>query len=181
MKTYNIKEINTVNLGSIIEELKTRVTINEVVDKLNLTQLLNLQKTGNELQGDCPTGHPSTNHKCFSIDTDENLYHCFSCGESGNIVQLVALFNKTGIYQATRWVVDNLAPDLSEKFQELEDSLSEEQKEFNQRSYLYELIYQEGKRLLYEPIGQTIIDYLVNHRGYDKALLPKTEFIFWDQ
>ena len=30
--------------------------------------------------------------------------------------------------------------------------------------YLYELIYQEGKRLLYEPIGQTIIDYLVIHR-----------------
>ena len=181
MKTYNIKEIKTTNLSSIIEELKTRVTITEVVDKLNLSLLLNLQKTGNELQGDCPTGHPSANHKCFSIDTDENLYHCFSCGESGNVVQLVALVNNTGIYQATRWVVDNLAPDLSEKFQEFEDGLTEEQKEFHQRSYLYELIYQEGKRLLYEPIGQTIIDYLVNQRGYDKALLPKTEFIFWDQ
>jgi len=181
MKTYNLKTTNSVNLGIIIEELKTRVTINEVVDKLNLSLLLNLQKTGNELQADCPTGHPSDNHKCFSIDTDENLYHCFSCGESGNVVQLVALVNNTGIYQATRWVVDNLAPDLSDKFQELEDGLSEEQKEFHKRSDLYELIYQEGKRLLYEPIGQTIINYLVNHRGYDKALLPKTEFIFWDQ
>ena len=112
MKTYNLKITNSVNLGSIIEELKTRVTIAEVTDKLNLTSLLNLQKTGNELQGDCPTGHTLAGHKCFSVDTKNSLYYCFSCKESGNIVQLVALVNKTGLYQATRWVVDNLAPDF---------------------------------------------------------------------
>jgi hypothetical protein len=45
----------------------------------------------------CPNHAPDNNPSC-SMNTQENIYYCHACGESGNIVHLLQLFTgKTGI------------------------------------------------------------------------------------
>jgi len=166
------------SFSEIVAKIKDRISIKEVAEKLDL--LHGLTKTGNSLQGDCPTGHASQNHKCFSIVTSENYYHCFNCEAAGDILDLVVLARRTNNYDALRWLVENCTPDLMTDFQSLAANQSPAQSEANKHAILYNLIFEEGKRLLFDPVAKDVLDYLVLDRGYDPALLSKTEFIYWD-
>lgn len=180
MKTYNLNQKATPNLGSLIATLKDRVTLEEVAVKLDLPSKLNLQKTGNSLQGGCPTGHPSTSGRCFSMDTVNNLYYCFHCGEAGDIVELVALINHVGRIQAVRWIAEQFDAEVLSQLDAVADQETPEQKAYHQRGILYQMIYDEGKSQMSSPVAQQVENYLVNDRGYDIAKLADSEFIFWD-
>ena len=112
--TYNLKESGTAshNWGPLVSKVKEQVTIVQVADKLGIIKKYNLKKTGTSLQGDCPTGHLSANHSCFSVDTKENLYHCFSCSEAGDIISMVELVESVSFIGALRWLVEAFAPNL---------------------------------------------------------------------
>ena len=180
--TYNLRsqQSHIPDLTDIIRQIKDRVNIVDVATTLGLQKKLFMQQTGMSLQGDCPTGHPSTGHRCFSIDLSENFYHCFSCGESGDIVGLVMLANRMGVWEAVGWLADKFTPDLKNILDESIEDLPEEVKQKHFRSELYRLIYEEGKRLLYLPEGKLALDYLTQVRGYDMVKLQATEWIFWN-
>jgi DNA primase len=180
MKTYNFKKIAASNLGQLIAELKDVVTIDEVVDKLDLRIKCKLQKAGSLLQGDCPTGHPSSGHHCFSVDIEDGLYYCFSCKIGGDIIELVALVQNVNRFQASKWIAEQFVPNLLQKFEETMADQTEEQREYNERAILYKLVFEEGKRQLYDTIGQPVLKYLVQDRGYITAKLHDTEWIYWD-
>ncbi|MCX6133026.1 MAG: CHC2 zinc finger domain-containing protein [Ignavibacteriales bacterium] len=183
MNYYNLKDTKrkaTPKLGSLIASLKDRVTLEEVVERLGLPKKLNLQKTGSSLQGECPTGHSSTSGRCFSLDTANNLYHCFHCGEAGDIVELVALVNHIGRFQAVRWIAEQFDQSVISQLDAAADQETPEQKEYHQRGVLYQMIFEEGKRQLSLPNAQLVMDYLVKDRGYDATKLADTEFIYWD-
>src|ERR1035441_2407976 len=59
----------------------------DIAEKLGLS----LNKTGNSLQGDCPSGHISKGGACFSINTNDNYWHCFSCEKGGDNISLAQL------------------------------------------------------------------------------------------
>ena len=86
-------------MKNYIEDFK-RIPIQDVVSRLGL----DLIKTGNSLQGDCPTGHPSANHRCFSINTDQNYFHCFNCDVAGDVIRLVEIVNETDFKGAVSWL-----------------------------------------------------------------------------
>lgn len=180
--TYNLRsrQSRTPDLTGIIRQIKDRVSIMEAAKALDLQQKLSLQQTGMSLQGNCPTGHPSTGHHCFSLDLTDHFYHCFSCGESGDIVALVMLVNGIGVFEAVKWLADQFTPDLKQPLDESLENLPEEVKRKHEQADLYRLIYQEGKRQLYLPIGKIALDYLTQGRGYDPIKLQSTEWIFWD-
>ncbi len=180
MKTYNLKRTATLNLGSLIATLKDRVTIEEVAIKLDLPTKLKLQKTGNSLQGECPTGHSSTSHTCFSMNKANNLYHCFHCGEAGDIVDLVVLVNHVSKFEATKWLAEQFDKDVLSQLETVEDKQTPEQKAYHQRGALYQMIYEEGKSQLALPVAKPVMDYLVKERGYDATKLAETEFIYWE-
>jgi putative transposase len=52
-------------------------------------------------RGGCPL-HGSTHgtSRCFSVNTNEQKYHCFKCGRSGNALDLWAAANRLSIYDA---------------------------------------------------------------------------------
>jgi DNA primase catalytic core len=182
MKTYNLTKNQPAapNWGPLVAKVKERINIVQVADALGIVKKFNMQKTGSSLQGDCPTGHPSTSHRCFSIDTDDNFYLCFSCNESGDIISLVELVNQVSFMEAIKWLVDTFAQDLSVEVEEFFNQLSPEEKAFYEKGKLYRAIYEEGKKQLSSPAAQPVVDYLVKDRGYDAALIPMTEFIYWD-
>lgn len=180
MKTYNLKNIKSKDLNSIIREIKDEVTIVQVINKLQLDSKLGLQQVGNNLQGNCPTGHPSKGGHCFSANTVDNLYFCFNCGVGGDIVELVALVNGTGRFAAVKWLAENFVPRLIKELDSLKDNISDERAQLFQRSNLYNAIYDEGKRRLFEDDGKEVLEYLVKERGYDPEILKSTDFIYWD-
>jgi DNA primase len=182
MKTYNLTKNQPAapNWGPLVAKVKERINIVQVADALGIIKKFNMQKTGSSLQGDCPTGHPSTSHRCFSIDTDANFYHCFSCNESGDIISLVELVNQVSFMEAIKWLVDTFAQDLSVEVEEFFNQLSPEEKAFYEKGKLYRAIYEEGKKQLSSPAAQPVVDYLVKDRGYDAVLISMTEFIYWD-
>ena len=181
-RTYNLKETEKAgpNWGPLVSKIKGRVPIVEVAEALDLVQKYDLQPSGSALQGNCPTGHPSENHRCFSLDTNENLYHCFSCNEAGDIISLVELVKSMSFIESLQWLVETFTPDLRGELDDIVSQLSEEEKEFYERGKLYRAIFENGKQQMGTATAQTVLDYLVKDRGYDPAKLPLTEFIYWD-
>ena len=54
-----------------------------------------------------------------------------------------------------------------------------EQREYYQRASLYDLVYQQGKELLYHGAGREALQYLTEVRGYSLEHLKETDWIYW--
>ncbi|MCX6135902.1 MAG: CHC2 zinc finger domain-containing protein [Ignavibacteriales bacterium] len=164
----------------MVSKVKERVRMVDVANRLGIVNRYNMQRTGTSLQGDCPTGHDSANHRCFTIDMGEDLYHCFSCNEAGDIISMVELVQSMSFIESLRWLVETFTPDLKGEIDDILSQLSEEDKEFYERGKLYRAVFEHGKQQMSDPIAQPVMDYLVNDRGYEPARLPMTDFIYWD-
>ncbi|MDR3544037.1 MAG: DnaB-like helicase C-terminal domain-containing protein [Desulfosporosinus sp.] len=161
---------------NILNELKNSVPIAEVVTRLGL----NLPtQSANSLLGNCPTGHPSQSGQCFGVNLNENYFHCFSCGEAGDIFKLVELVKKCDFKSALQWLVDEFRPDLKADLGKEQLQLAPQKKEYFQRADLFRLIYAYGKELLYTPVATQELQYLVNDRKYDLEALKKTDWIYF--
>ncbi len=66
----------------IIEEIRSR---NEIVDVIS--RYIQLNKSGRNHKGLCPFHHEKT--PSFMVSDEKQLYHCFGCGEAGNIINFV--------------------------------------------------------------------------------------------
>ncbi|MBF0363238.1 MAG: hypothetical protein HQK49_19605 [Oligoflexia bacterium] len=76
---------------------------------------------GCEMWGNCPSGHVSERQKCFHISNDVGLYHCFSCGASGDVFNLIMLLEKCSFAEAVRIAAKRAGKDIDiEKASQLE-------------------------------------------------------------
>ena len=88
-----------------IDELKSKINAipaEELAGKLQIK----LTKTGHSYQGNCPSGHPSTNGRCFSINTKNNYWHCFSCEAGGDNIELIKAAKKISFIEALEWAAE---------------------------------------------------------------------------
>lgn len=69
------------NLSSFVAELKSRVSIIQVCEKY-----MTLSQKGGRWWGCCPFHHEKT--PSFSV-SENGFYHCFGCGESGDVIKFV--------------------------------------------------------------------------------------------
>ena len=70
------------------QDIRKRVSIEDVLFKYYRVE--NLKREGNKLIGPCPI-HNGTSPRTFHVDTDKNLWHCFSkCQGGGNQLDFVA-------------------------------------------------------------------------------------------
>ena len=67
-------------------------------------QLLGFQPNstrGSQLRGPCPLHSSSSGtSRCFSVNLDQQVFHCFKCGRSGNALDLWAHANRQTPYDA---------------------------------------------------------------------------------
>lgn len=75
-----------------------------------------LRRSGrNQLRGRCPL-HDGEGRDTFHVDTAEQVFHCFSCGAGGSVLDLVAKIEGCGLREAAQklsgWssMTGNLAP-----------------------------------------------------------------------
>ncbi|MBZ0181027.1 MAG: DUF5906 domain-containing protein [Melioribacteraceae bacterium] len=166
------------NKSNIYDEIKRKVSIQDVVTKLGIS----LTKNGTSYQGDCPSGHPSSNHKCFSIPEKENYFHCFSCGASGDIIALVELTNNSDHKSAIAWINSNFSLGLDLTNFKITPKTQEEinnEQILSKRNIVLSGVIEIGKDMLYNSVeAKPALDYLVNDRKYDPEILKKTEWIY---
>lgn len=75
-----------------------------------------LRRSGrDQLRGRCPL-HGGEGQETFHVNTAEQVFHCFSCGAGGSVLDLVAKIEGCGLREAAqklflwRSVTDNVAP-----------------------------------------------------------------------
>ena len=66
----------------LIEEVSLR---NDIVDVIS--EYVNLKKAGKNHKGLCPFHSEKT--PSFVVSDDKQLYHCFGCGEAGNVINFI--------------------------------------------------------------------------------------------
>jgi DNA primase catalytic core len=169
-------------LDALLAEVKHRVSMQMLVDKLDG---LNLSPRGNDLVGECPTGHPSSSGTCFSIHIQDNFFKCFhaGCTAKGDVVELVRITQKLTFRKAIFWLADKFgiahAVPQRESWgadESAADRTERLRREINAK--LYDALVKYGRQLLFEQIGQTALTYLISDRKYDPAVLEHAEFFY---
>lgn len=78
--------------------------------------------SGDELHGSCPFGYHEDIHPSWGINLNSGLYHCFSCNEDGNLLNLVMRLKDLDFIEAQAYLEGQMpgSDDLSELQQRIE-------------------------------------------------------------
>jgi DNA primase len=81
-QVYTTNEVGRYGVRKAVEKLKAEVSIEDYA-----AEHTELRGSGPELRGRCPI-HGGDNPTSFSVNVEEQLFHCFSCGEGGDLIDL---------------------------------------------------------------------------------------------
>jgi DNA primase catalytic core len=157
------------------ELIKDIVSIEEVLKHLDL----GLGKSGRRLQGACPARHAPQGGTSFSVYTTEGFFHCSHCGIAGDVVDLVETVLGLEHREALRWLAERFRPDLLNRLRREGQGPKPDLKAYYQRASLYELVFEHGKKLLFEDEGKNSLEYLVYERGYAPDKLKQTDWMYF--
>ncbi len=101
-----------------INELKSRADIQNIV-----SGYVNLKKSGKNYLGLCPFHKEKT--PSFSVDTRKQLYHCFGCGQGGDVISFIEKIENIDFIEAAEFLAKKInynlqfvhagSPEASEK------------------------------------------------------------------
>jgi DNA primase len=79
-------------------DIRSRITMEQVLSHYNL--LDTFKRSGHSLSGPCPI-HKGTNKTQFRVDTERNIWNCFSeCKHGGNVLDFIARMENLPIHDA---------------------------------------------------------------------------------
>ena len=85
--------------AEFIDELRTRYDIVELI-----SQYVQLKKTGRNYFGLCPFHAEKT--PSFSVSQDKQIFHCFGCGEGGNVYSFLMKIEGLTFPEAVRQLAE---------------------------------------------------------------------------
>ena len=147
--------------NSFTDELRQRLSLVDVISRR-----VPLKKKGQNYWGCCPFHNEKT--PSFSVNEDKGFYHCFGCGEHGDIISFIMKSENLEFKSAIKELADMAGmkmPDIKQK--------SKQQIE-NEENYIKitdtaAKIYSE---LLYQDIGKHALEYIKN-RGFSDDMIKK--------
>lgn len=94
----------------IIEKVKEE---NDIVDVIS--DVVRLKRTGRNYSGLCPFHHEKT--PSFSVSQDKQIFKCFGCGETGNVISFVMKNKSMTFPEAVGYLADraNIALEFEDK------------------------------------------------------------------
>ncbi|KXG75892.1 DNA primase [Thermotalea metallivorans] len=111
----------------IIEEIRRR---NDIIDIVS--RYVPLTKSGRNYKGLCPFHHEKT--PSFMVSDEKQLYHCFGCGEAGNVIHFVMKMENLDFIDAVtlmgQWVGIHVEEISSNK---------QEKEELSRKNKIYEI------------------------------------------
>lgn len=82
--------------------------ISTLKEKLNIVEVVggyvNLEKRGNNYWACCPFHHEKT--PSFAVNEADRYYHCFGCGESGDVIKFVKEMENVDFMDAVKMLAD---------------------------------------------------------------------------
>ncbi|QSZ27813.1 DNA primase [Aceticella autotrophica] len=146
-------------IDKVIEE-------NDIIDIIS--QYVELKKSGKDYKGLCPFHHEKT--PSFNVSQEKQLYHCFGCHASGNVITFVMNMENLNFIEAVEYLAEKAGIKINE------DNLSGN--EYKTKK-LKDEIFKANKlaalnfhRRLYSKIGHAALEYLYG-RGIDDSTIKK--------
>jgi len=140
---------------------RQRTDIREIKDRADIVSLISryvsLSKSGANYKGRCPFHKDDT--PSMMVNAEKGLWHCFGCGEGGDIIAFLMKIERLSFLDAAR----RLAAEVGVDFESGESGEAE-----TLRAITAEVAEYFAKKLTDEAGGRKAREYLVN-RGYPES------------
>ncbi len=140
------------------------IAANDIVSVIG--EHVHMKRSGSGYMGLCPFHNEKS--PSFSVSPGKQVYHCFGCGESGNVVTFVMKYENATFQEALKILADRAGINLPEA------QYSEESKKKNeQRDRLFAINKDAATyyfRLLRSPRGRRGMDYFRQRQLSDETL-----------
>lgn len=127
-----------------IEEIREAADIIEIIG-----EYIPIKKTGKNYTGLCP--FHSEKKPSFTVSPTKQLYHCFGCGASGNVITFVMKYETISFIEAVEMLAKKCGVKLGKKLAEGEDKIRQEllnANDFACKFFKKNLIQESGKRAI---------------------------------
>ena len=94
---------------SVLEEIKGRVDLADLISSYGIQ----VRRAGADYKACCPFHHEKT--PSFVIHPDRGFYHCFGCGESGNVFKFVQKQEGLTFIEAVKKLAERCGVTIEEK------------------------------------------------------------------
>ena len=147
--------------NSFTDELRQRLSLVDVISRR-----VPLTKKGQNYWGCCPFHNEKT--PSFAVNEDKGFYHCFGCGEHGDIISFVMKSENLEFKEAIKELADMAGLKMPEFKQKSAEQIAAEENyvKITERATQ---IYQD---LLYKDAGKHALEYIKN-RGFDDEMIKK--------
>lgn len=143
------------------DELRERLSIVDVVGRR-----VPLVKKGQNYWGCCPFHNEKT--PSFSVNEDKGFYHCFGCGEHGDIISFVMKSENVDFKTAITELAAQAGLKMPDYKPKPAAQVAREESYYQIMSGACD-IYQ---KLLFEPMGATALEY-VRKRGFTDKMIQR--------
>lgn len=143
------------------DELRTRLSIVDVVSKR-----VPLTKKGQNYWGCCPFHNEKT--PSFSVNEDKGFYHCFGCGEHGDIISFTMKSENVGFVDAIKELAEMAGLKLPE-FKPRDPAIVQREESYFD---ITERAAAEYQRQLFTPAGAVALEY-IRGRGFTDEMIKK--------
>ena len=137
----------------VLEDLRQG---NDIIDVIS--QYVQLKAGGTNHMGLCPFHNEKS--PSFSVSSQKQLFHCFGCGESGNVFSFVMKIENFGFLDAVKFLADRINYNLPPLGGATPANIAEK----NQMYEAYRLAARYYYDLLQEPQGRPAAAYLDSRR-----------------
>jgi DNA primase len=142
-------------------------SIDAVLDACDMLEVVapytSIRKSGSTYKGKCPFHSEKT--PSFTVDPVRKLYHCFGCGEGGNVFRFLEEKEGLGFADAVKWLADKYGVRL-----EYEESSPRQEEQRRRRERACSLLDQAASfytRVLWESSRAAAALSYLHRRGFD--------------
>ena len=148
-----------------IEKVKSKNDIVNIIGKY-----VRLEKKGKNFWGCCPFHHEKT--PSFCINEFEQFYHCFGCGESGDVITFLRKFENLDYVEAVRLLAENAGMELPTL--ENNEQIAKAKREKDKSIKILSIAKDYYKQSLYLPEAKPAQEY-IKKRKLTRRELEKFE------
>lgn len=147
--------------NSFTDELRQRLSLVDVISRR-----IPLKKKGQNYWGCCPFHNEKT--PSFSVNEEKGFYHCFGCGEHGDIISFTMKSENIDFKTAISELADMAGIKMPEIKQKTQQQIEEEENYIKITEHAAK-IYQD---LLYKDSGKQALEY-IKTRGFSDEMIKK--------
>jgi DNA primase len=135
----------------VFKEVRETADIVEVISKY-----VNLKRSGNNYVALCPFHLEKT--PSFYVSPEKNMYHCFGCGASGDVIKFVSEIEKITINEA----LEKLANEYNIDIEKYRKKIVKDRVNYDDYTSVYNRVKAFYNRILKSKHAEKALNYLTN-------------------